>query len=209
VQRRRVEVWWWQWRRRGGGGGSGSCGGGVVVLKLNSSPDARRSGAGGCGGGGGRRHPRRGGGGGGGHGRGGPAVVGHRRWWVTTYGRWARVMGFYFFNCFSKVFAESYICSRYTCAEWDPHGSRHRSLRRPNGAECSVPKVNSRHRLSQEQRCLCREHLALGKGCESGSDYGVLNLQTPRFRYPLLYSTLRCKPPPSPSPPPPSGLLHR
>jgi hypothetical protein len=138
-----------------------------------------------------------------------------QRWWATGGGGPRRTGGgpaswvFTFFNCFSKVFAESYICSRYTCAEWDPHGSRHRSLCRPNGAECSVPKVNSRHRLSREQRCLCREHLALGKGCESGSDYGVLNLQTLRFRYPLFYSTLRCKPPPSPSPPPPSGLLHR
>jgi hypothetical protein len=33
-----------------------------------------------------------------------------------------------------------------------------------------VPRVYSRHRLSREQRCPCREHLALGKGCKSGSE---------------------------------------
>jgi hypothetical protein len=40
-----------------------------------------------------------------------------------------------------------------------------------------VPRVYSRHRLSREQRCLCREHLALGKGRESGSDCPTIRLQ--------------------------------
>jgi hypothetical protein len=45
-----------------------------------------------------------------------------------------------------------------------------------------VPRVSSRHRLSREQRCLCREHLALGKGCESGS-------APPRPGLPIVHTT--------------------
>jgi hypothetical protein len=62
----------------------------------------------GCGGAGGFG----GGGGGGGHSRGGPVVVGHDVRPVVPR------RGFGFFYCFSKVFAESYFCSRYMCAEW-------------------------------------------------------------------------------------------
>jgi hypothetical protein len=92
-----------------------------------------------------------------------------RRWWATTYGRWDRVVGFGFFYCFSKVFAESYFCSRYTCAEWDPLGSRHRALCRPSGAEWAMLRGNSRHRLCREYSGLCREELALGTAPDLGS----------------------------------------
>jgi hypothetical protein len=71
-----------------------------------------------------------------------------RRWWATTYGRWARVVGFGFFYCFSKVFAESYFYSRYTCAEWDPLGIG----------------------LCREYSGLCREELALSTAPDSGID---------------------------------------
>jgi hypothetical protein len=74
-----------------------------------------------------------------------------------------------FLIVFSKVFAESYFCSRYTCAEWDPLGSRHRALCRPSGAEWAVPRVPSRHRLCREYSGLCREELALGTAPDSGS----------------------------------------
>jgi hypothetical protein len=78
-----------------------------------------------------------------------------------------------FFVVFKSLCRELY-CSRYTCAEGDPLGSRHRALCRPSGVECSVPRVSSRHRLRREQRGLCREDLALGRGCESGSASGHL-----------------------------------
>jgi hypothetical protein len=73
-----------------------------------------------------------------------------------------------FFVVFKSLCRDLY-CSRYTCAEGDPLGSWHRALCRPSSAECSVPRASSRHRLCREKRGLCREHLAFGRGCESGS----------------------------------------
>jgi hypothetical protein len=59
--------------------------------------------------------------------------------------------------------------SRHISTEGGAHDSRHRALCRPDGAECAEPRVSSRQRLCREEACMCREHQALDKGCESNS----------------------------------------
>jgi hypothetical protein len=76
---------------------------------------------------------------------------------------------------FLFLFYENFLCReqyspRHTCNESIWRGSRQRGLCRPSGAESALPSVPSRHRLCREELGLCREHRALGKAIESGSD---------------------------------------
>jgi hypothetical protein len=82
---------------------------------------------------------------------------------------WARAVLFAFFNAFQKSLPKAVYASPHRCAERICWGSRHRALCRPDGAECPVPRASSRQSLCRVETILCREHAALGKGCQSGS----------------------------------------
>jgi hypothetical protein len=97
-------------------------------------------------------------------GRGGPVLCG------GPARGWAHIVLFAFFNPFQKSLPRAVYASRHRCAERICWGSRHRALCRPDGAECPVPRASSRQSLCREETILYREHAALGKGCESGSE---------------------------------------
>jgi hypothetical protein len=109
-----------------------------------------------------------------------------RRWWATAYGQWVRVVAFDLFFVVFKSLCRELYCSRYTCAEGDPLGSRHRALCRPSGAGSALPRAPSRHRLCREHTALCRVGPALGRGPDSGSAISRMDLLC------ALADVLRC-----------------
>jgi hypothetical protein len=78
--------------------------------------------------------------------------------------------GDFIFLFLEIIFTESYVSSRHPCVVGPRPGSRQKALCPPGGVECAVPRASSWHRLCRGELCLCREHLALSKSCESDSE---------------------------------------